>query len=82
MSSPHYPDWVHQLSERRLVDLFGELTLARGQEYVRQGRVGHIATGSGTAGSLIQAQVRGSSYRSYQTVARYDACLLYTSRCV
>ncbi len=73
MSSPHYPDWVHQLSERRLVDLFGELTLARGQEYVRQGRVGHIATGSGTAGSLIQAQVRGSSYRSYQTVARYDA---------
>ncbi len=48
MSSPHYPDWVHQLSERRLVDLFGELTLARGQEYVRQGRVGHIAMGSGT----------------------------------
>ncbi|MGC3993992.1 MAG: SNF2-related protein [Propionicimonas sp.] len=64
---------MHQLSERRLVELFGEVTLARGQEYVRQGRVGHIAVGSGTGGSLVQAQVRGSSYRSYQTVARYDA---------
>jgi hypothetical protein len=73
MSGSTYPDWVHELSERRLVDLFGELTLARGQEYVRQGRVGHIATGSGTGGSLVQAQVRGSSYRAYQTVARHDA---------
>jgi hypothetical protein len=73
MSGPKYPDWVHELSERRLVDLFGELTLARGQEYVRQGRVGHIATGSGTGGSLVQAQIRGSTYRAYQTVARHDA---------
>ncbi len=73
MSVSKYPEWVHQLSERRLVDLFGEVTLARGQEYVRQGRVGHIAVGSGTNGSLVQAQVRGSSYRNYQTVARYDA---------
>lgn len=29
--------------------------------------------GSGTGGSLVQAQVRGSAYRSYQTVARYQA---------
>lgn len=35
MSAAKYPDWVHQLSERRLVELFGEVTLARGQEYVR-----------------------------------------------
>jgi len=68
-----YPDWVLQLTERRLVELFGEVTLARGQEYVRQGRVGHIAIGSGTGGSLVQAQVRGSSARAYQTVARYHA---------
>ncbi|MCB0912682.1 MAG: hypothetical protein KDB60_13795, partial [Propionibacteriaceae bacterium] len=73
MSGGKYPDWVHELGERRLVELFGEVTLARGQEYVRQGRVGHIVTGSGTGGSLVQAQVRGSSYRSYQTVARYHA---------
>jgi superfamily II DNA or RNA helicase len=73
MSGPNYPEWVLQLSERRLVELFGEVTLARGQEYVRQGRVGHIAIGSGTGGSLIQAQVRGSSARAYQTVARYQA---------
>ncbi len=73
MSRPTYPDWVHQLSERRLVELFGEVTLARGQDYVRQGRVGHIAMGSGTGGSLIQAQVRGSSARAYQTVARHHA---------
>ena len=73
MSSRQYPEWVHQLTERRLVDMFGELTLARGQEYVRQGRVGHIAVGSGTGGSLVQAQVRGSSYRSYQTVVRHHA---------
>ena len=73
MSSATYPDWVDQLSERRLVELFGEVTLARGQEYVRQGRVGHIAMGSGTGGSLIQSQVRGSAIRAYQTVARYHA---------
>ncbi len=73
MSASSYPDWVDELSERRLVELFGDVTLARGQEYVRQGRVGHIATGSGTGGSLVQAQVRGSSYRSYQTVVRHDA---------
>ncbi len=73
MSGPAYPEWVLQLTERRLVELFGEVTLARGQEYVRQGRVGHIAMGSGTGGSLIQGQVRGSSARAYQTVARYWA---------
>lgn len=73
MSGPTYPDWVHQLSERRLVEMFGEVTLARGQEYVRQGRVGQVAMGSGTGGSLIQAQVRGSATRAYQTVARYQA---------
>ncbi|MGV8908858.1 MAG: SNF2-related protein [Propionicimonas sp.] len=73
MNAPTYPDWVDQLSERRLVELFGEVTLARGQEYVRQGRVGHIAMGSGTGGTLIQSQVRGSAVRAYQTVARYQA---------
>jgi len=73
MSGSTYPEWVHELGERRLVELFGEVTLARGQEYVRQGRVGHIVTGSGTGGSLVQAQVRGSGPRSYQTVARYHA---------
>jgi superfamily II DNA or RNA helicase len=73
MSATKYPEWVHQLSERRLVELFGEVTLARGQEYVRQGRVGHIAVGSGTGGSLVQAQVRGSGYHAYQTVARFVA---------
>lgn len=82
MSPATYPEWVHQLSERRLVELFGEVTLARGQEYVRQGRVGHIATGSGTGGSLIQAQVTGSTARAYQTVARHHAATgLITTSC-
>ncbi len=72
MSGRSYPEWVDALSERRLVELFGEVTLARGQEYVRQGRVGHIATGSGTGGTLIQAQVSGSGPRAYQTVARHN----------
>ncbi|MFZ0529646.1 MAG: DEAD/DEAH box helicase, partial [Propionicimonas sp.] len=73
MTSAPYPEWVQQLTERRLVEMFGELTLARGQEYVRQGRVGHVAIGSGTGGSLVQAPIRGSGSRSYQTVARYHA---------
>lgn len=73
MSVPKYPAWVADLSERRLVEVFGEVTLARGQEYVRLGRVGHIAVGSGTGGSLVQAQVQGSAYRGYQVVARYNA---------
>ena len=73
MTNPRYPAWTHELGERRLVEMFGELTLARGQEYAREGRVTQIAVGSGTGGSLIQAQVRGSGYRSYQTLARQYA---------
>ena len=73
VTNPRYPAWTHELGERRLVEMFGELTLARGQEYAREGRVTQIAVGSGTGGSLIQAQVRGSGYRSYQTLARQYA---------
>ncbi len=68
-----YPPWTHELGERRLVEMFGELTLARGQEYAREGRVTQVAVGSGTGGSLIQAQVRGSAIRPYQTLARQHA---------
>ncbi|MFT4294926.1 MAG: SNF2-related protein [Micropruina sp.] len=73
MNAPKYPAWVHELSERDLVELFGAATLSRGQGYVEQGRVGSISTGSGGAGSLVQARVRGSSYRVYQTVVSYEA---------
>ena len=72
MANPKYPAWVSQLSVQQLVDAFGVDTLNRGKAYATQGRVGHIAVGSGTRGSLVQAQVRGSSYRSYATVVRYD----------
>ncbi len=72
MANPKYPAWVSQLSEQQLLDAFGVDTLNRGKAYATQGRVGHIAVGSGTGGSLVQAQVRGSSYRSYATVVRYD----------
>ena len=72
MANPKYPAWVTQLSESRLAETFGNDTLARGQRYAEQGRVGHIAIGSGTAGALVQAQVRGSTYHSYATVIRHE----------
>ncbi|MFT3969060.1 MAG: DEAD/DEAH box helicase [Micropruina sp.] len=73
MTDPKYPAWVHQLSERDLTDIFGATTLRRGQGYAEQGRAGSISVGSGQGGSIVQARVRGSSYRVYQTVVRYDA---------
>ncbi len=73
MTAPKYPAWVHQLSERDLTDLFGASTLSRGQSYADEGRVGSITGGSGESGSVVQARVRGSSYRVYQTVVRHDA---------
>ena len=84
MANPKYPAWVSQLSERLLADTFGSDTLKRGQAYAAQSRVGHIAVGSGTGGSLVQAQVRGSSYYSYATVVRHIAAtdtLISTCSC-
>ena len=73
MSTPKYPAWVHQLSERDLTRFFGAATLSRGQTYAEQGRVGNISVGFGGAGSVVQARVRGASYRTYQTVVSHDA---------
>jgi len=73
MAEPTYPTWTHALSEQRLAETFGMLTLIRGKEYADGGRVGHIAVGAAPTGSVVQAQVRGSSYRSYSTVVAYDA---------
>jgi len=73
MANPKYPLWVTQLSERRLAETFRSDTLARGQSYADQGRVGQVAVGSGTGGALVQAQVRGQSYHSYATVLRHDS---------
>ncbi|HMQ37100.1 MAG TPA: DEAD/DEAH box helicase [Micropruina sp.] len=73
MNAPKYPAWVNEASERSLAELFGVTTLSRGKTYADQGRVGSITSGSGAAGSVVQARVRGSSYRIYQTVVRHDA---------
>ncbi|MFT4216333.1 MAG: DEAD/DEAH box helicase [Micropruina sp.] len=73
MTTLKYPSWVHQLSERDLTGMFGATTMSRGKAYAEQGRVGNIGIGSGDTGSVVQARVRGSSYRSYQTVVRHDA---------
>ena len=73
MPNLKYPAWVSSLSDSRLAQLFPRDTIARGRAYAEQGRVGHIAVGSGTGGSLVQAQVRGTSYYAYATVLRYEA---------
>ena len=46
-----YPAWVSDLSEPRIAQMFTRDTIARGRAYAEQGRVGHIAVGSGTGGS-------------------------------
>ncbi|WP_264702325.1 DEAD/DEAH box helicase [Micropruina sonneratiae] len=61
------------MSERALAELFGATTLARGQEYAKQGRVGHITVAQGGASTIVQAEVRGSAFRSYHTVVTRTA---------
>ncbi len=73
MTTARYPAWVHQASERDLTGLFGATTLSRGQAYAEQGRVGNIGVGFADNGSVVQARIRGSSYRVYQTVVSHDA---------
>ena len=72
MSAGAFPEWSRHTSERQLLRLFGNNTLARGQEYAREKRVERVTSGSNGGRSVVQAQVRGSRGRAYQVVIRRD----------
>lgn len=62
--------WLAELTEVRLLNLFGPNAVSAGQRYAAMGRVGRIAAGGGEADQVLQANVRGSGRHSYQTVVR------------
>ncbi len=82
-SEPNDPAWAAGLTEQLLVSAFGRETLARGQQYAAQGRVGHVSVGSGTDGTVAQAQVRGSGFHTYLTVVHQmpDGRILASCSC-
>ncbi|MCW5953558.1 MAG: SWIM zinc finger family protein, partial [Propionibacteriaceae bacterium] len=62
--------WLAELTEVRLLTVFGPNAVSNGQRYAAMGRVGRIAVGGGEADQVLQANVRGSGRHSYQTVVR------------
>ena len=62
--------WLTELTEVRLLTVFGPNATSAGQRYAAMGRVGRIAAGRADADRVLQANVRGSGRHSYQTVVR------------
>ncbi|MGC4154751.1 MAG: SNF2-related protein [Propionicimonas sp.] len=62
--------WLAELTEVRLLTVFGPNAVSAGQRYAAMGRVGRIAAGGAEADQVLQANVRGSGRHSYQTVVR------------
>ncbi|MEA5053472.1 MAG: SNF2-related protein, partial [Propionicimonas sp.] len=59
-----------ELSEARLLSTFGPNAVSAGRQYVALGRVGKVSAAAGAAGQVLQANVRGTRWHSYQTVVR------------
>ncbi|MGB8021426.1 MAG: hypothetical protein WCF04_09390, partial [Candidatus Nanopelagicales bacterium] len=70
MTTP-VPDWLAEVTEQALVTQFGPHATQAGLSYAKNGRVGRISRGGGAQEVVFTAQVRGSGYRSYQTVVRF-----------
>ena len=62
--------WLAELTEVRLLNLFGPNAVSAGVRYAAMGRVGRIAAGGTEGDHVLQANVRGSGRHSYQTVVR------------
>ena len=61
-------DHVMALTPAVLRVTFGQHAVMAGQEYARQGRVAALRSGASDEATLLQAKVRGSDYRPYETV--------------
>ena len=73
--------WLAELTEVRLLTVFGPNAVSAGQRYAAMGRVGRIAAGGGEADQVLQANVRGSGRHSYQTVVRIGRTGAISSFC-
>ncbi len=73
--------WLAELTEVRLLTVFGPNAASAGQRYAAMGRVGRIAAGGGEADQVLQANVRGSGRHSYQTVVRISRSGSISSFC-
>ena len=72
--SGHLPGLTLRAAEERLEDAlgqFGRNATQAGLTYAESGRVGRISQGGGSPELVLNAQVRGSGYRTYHTVVRY-----------
>ncbi len=70
MTAPD-PDWLAAVTEQLLLGQFGRNATQAGLTYAESGRVGRISQGGGSPELVLNAQVRGSGYRTYHTVVRY-----------
>ena len=68
--APDRRAWLADLTEVRLLTVFGPNAVSAGNRYAAMGRVGRIAAGGSDADHVLQANVRGSGRHSYQTVVR------------
>ena len=73
--------WLAELTEVRLLTVFGPNAVSNGQRYAAMGRVGRIAAGGSEADQVLQANVRGSGRHSYQTVVRISRAGTISSFC-
>jgi len=70
MSDAPDRSWLRELTEAQLLASFGPNAVSAGRQYAAMGRVGRIVVGGGDTDSVLQANVRGSGRRTYQTVVR------------
>ena len=61
----NYPDWVLAFTDAELERRFGADTVARGQAYAQQSRVGRVQV---TSGTHVLGAVQGSGRSSYETL--------------
>ena len=79
--APDRRAWLAELTEVRLLTVFGPNAVSAGLRYAAMGRVGRIAAGGGDADHVLQANVRGSGRHSYQTVVRVSRTGAISSFC-
>ena len=73
----NYPDWVLAFTDAELERRFGADTVARGQAYAQQSRVGRVQV---TSGTHVLGAVQGSGRSSYETLLYSPELKFYSNK--
>jgi len=74
-------DHVMALTSAVLRVTFGHGSVIRGEDYARRGMVTALRSAASEAATVLQAKVRGSGFRPYETVVTVRHGGSVTSRC-